>query len=134
MMNRSLNLIPVAVLAAAALVGCNRPGEERTAGQKVDQAVGTVKSEAQQAKQAADNAVTTATSAAADAMITTKVNAALAADNELKATKIDVDTSNGHVVLSGSAPSPQSRERASRLAHAVEGVVAVDNRLTVTKG
>jgi osmotically-inducible protein OsmY len=133
-MNRSLSLIPVALIAATALVGCNRPGDERTAGQKLDQAVGSVKSEAQQAKRTADDAATTAAATATDAMITTKINAALAADDELKATKIDVDTSRGRVVLTGSAPSAGSRDRATVLARAVEGVVEVDNRLTVSKG
>jgi osmotically-inducible protein OsmY len=132
-MKRSLNLLPVALAAAAALVGCS-PGDDRTAGQKIDQAVADAKSEAEQATRAANDAGTTISSAASDGMITTKVNAALAADDELKATKIDVDTSNGRVVLSGSAPTASSRDRATVLARAVEGVVDVDNRLTVSKG
>jgi osmotically-inducible protein OsmY len=132
-MNRTLKLFPAALVAAAALAGCN-PSDNRSAGQKLDQAVANAKSEAGQAKRSAEDTGAKIASTAGDAMITTKINAALAADDELKATKIDVDTRNGHVVLTGTAPTDSSRERATVLARAVEGVVAVDNRLTLTKG
>ena len=69
-----------------------------------------------------------------DAGITVAVNAALAGDPKLSALKIDVDTSNGRVELKGSAPDDSSRRRATDLARAVKGVVAVDNRLVVAKG
>lgn len=69
----------------------------------------------------------------ADAAITTKVNAALAADDKLKATKINVDTKAGQVTLTGVAPDAQSLARASQLAQAVDGVTNVVNRLTVDK-
>jgi len=45
--------------------------------------------------------------------------------------RIDVDTREGHVTLSGEAPSGEARNRASALANSVEGVVSVDNRLAV---
>lgn len=66
-----------------------------------------------------------------DAVITTKVNAELAQDDQLSALKIDVDTSNGRVVLHGTAPNEAARERAGELAAGVTGVVAVDNALTL---
>lgn len=72
-------------------------------------------------------------SSVSDATITTKVNAALAADDKLKATKINVDTSAGQVTLTGVAPDAQSLARASELAQAVTGVTNVVNRLTVDK-
>ena len=68
-----------------------------------------------------------------DTAITTKVNAALAADDQLSALKIDVDTEAGNVELTGTAPDAASRERATTLAAAVDGVVTVENRLTVAK-
>jgi len=67
----------------------------------------------------------------ADAAITASVNAELAKDAQLSALKINVDTSAGHVMLRGTAPSPDARERATRLAMAVKGVTAVDNQLEV---
>ncbi|MFT3664560.1 BON domain-containing protein [Piscinibacter sp.] len=134
MMNRKLTLIPAAVALAFGLAACDR-AEQQAVGAKVDQAVAGAKAEANDAAQAAKESVKEAganvAAAANDAMITARINAALAADDLLKATRIDVDTQAGHVVLKGSAPDAASRERATTLARAVEGVVEVDNRLTV---
>jgi osmotically-inducible protein OsmY len=66
-----------------------------------------------------------------DAMITTSVKAEFAKDATLSAMKINVDTSQGRVVLKGSAPSNEAREHATTLAQNVKGVVAVDNQLKV---
>jgi hypothetical protein len=59
------------------------------------------------------------------------VKTALAADPALSALKIDVDTSNGVVKLSGPAPDAQARDRAGVLAAAPRGVRSVDNLLKV---
>jgi hyperosmotically inducible periplasmic protein len=129
-MNRTLTLLPT-VLAAFVLAACN-PADNRSAGQKIDDAVASAKSEANDVKRAANDAGATVASAATDAMITTKISAALAADDQLKATRIDVNTRDGRVVLTGLAPDATSRERATMLARSIEGVVDVDNRLTVS--
>jgi len=68
---------------------------------------------------------------AKDAMITAAVNGALAADASLSALRIDVDTTDGRVVLKGSAPDAAARDRATQLARGIDGVLTVDNRLTV---
>lgn len=132
----------LAVSAAAALVACDKPSTT-TPGQKLDGAIADVKSGTQTAteqakagaselakdtKQAANSVAATA----ADATITAKINAALAADDRLSAFKIDVDTEQGRVKLQGTAPDEASKDRASTMAKAVEGVSAVDNRLMVT--
>ena len=130
-MNRSLYYVVPTALAAIALSACS-PRDNQAVGQKVDEAVASTKSGANEVKRAANDAGATVATAATDAMITTKINAALAADDQLKAIKIDVDTRDGHVVLSGTAPDAGSRERATSLARAVDGVVAVDNRLIVS--
>jgi osmotically-inducible protein OsmY len=69
-----------------------------------------------------------------DAAITAKVNAALAADKDLSAVRIDVDTQNGIVTLSGPAPSASAKAHASDVARNVRGVTSVNNQLTVTSG
>ena len=69
-----------------------------------------------------------------DATITTKVNAALAKDKDLSAIKIDVDTQNGVVTLSGPAPTATAKQRASEIARTVKGVSSVNNQLTVKAG
>lgn len=69
-----------------------------------------------------------------DGTITAKVNAALAADKELAAIRIDVDTQNGVVTLSGPAPTAAAKQRASEVAQEVKGVASVNNQLTIKAG
>ncbi len=69
-----------------------------------------------------------------DATITSRVNAALAADKDLSAVKIDVDTKDGVVTLSGPAPTPEAASKATKLAKDVKGVTSVNNKLTVKAG
>ncbi|MDR7332925.1 BON domain-containing protein [Roseateles asaccharophilus] len=132
-----------AVALAAALTACSKQGEDMTAGQRLDGAVADAKQAAaetrQDAKEAMASAEATAERAAADASqatndvgITAKVNAALVADDKLKATQINVDTREGMVTLTGKAPDAQSRERATTLASAVDGVKHVNNQLVVS--
>ena len=127
---RTLPAWCLALTAALALTACGRD-DNRSAGTKVDEAGAQSKSAAEQARQSTREATNDVKKVAGDATITTKVNAALAADDRLKATRIDVDTKAGHVTLKGSAPDADSRDRATTLAQAVEGVVAVENRLRV---
>lgn len=69
-----------------------------------------------------------------DASITAKVNAALAGDKELSALRVDVDTRDGVVTLSGPAPTASAKERAAELALKVKGVASVNNQLTIKAG
>jgi hypothetical protein len=66
-----------------------------------------------------------------DAQIVVKVNTALAADGDLSALKIDVDSKEGVVTLRGTAPDPAAKERAAELARHVKDVKSVDNQLTL---
>lgn len=66
-----------------------------------------------------------------DAAITAKVNASLVRDKDLGAIRIDVDTQDGVVTLSGLAPSASAKEHASELARTVPGVHSVNNQLTI---
>jgi osmotically-inducible protein OsmY len=113
-----------AAVAALALLGCQKTDDTQTAGERAGQSM-------DRATQATKNAGDSAANKMSDATITTEVNTALAKDPDLSALKIDVDTSNGRVVLQGKAPTPQARERATQLAQGVKGVVSVDNKLTV---
>jgi hyperosmotically inducible periplasmic protein len=147
MMNRTTPLrAPLigALALAAALAACSKHDDERTAGQKLDGAIADAKqagTEAKQdARQAMDKAETklkdaaaNASEAANDATIVTKINAALMADDRLKATKIDVRAEDGRVTLTGTAPDAGSQARATTLANAVEGVRSVDNQLVVAR-
>ena len=97
----------------------------------MDKGVASAKAEMKDAKEATNDAAANVGAAVTDATITTKINAALVADDQLKALNINVDTKDGKVVLTGAAPDAGSRDRATTMAKAVEGVVDVDNRLTV---
>lgn len=65
----------------------------------------------------------------ADAGITAKVKTALAADELVKARRIDVDTVRGVVQLSGTVGSMAEKERALSIARNVSGVNEVRDNL-----
>lgn len=136
-----LAALAAATLATSLIVACGQK-EDETVGQRMDntveqtQAAGAelradANNAAQDMKAAGNEAADKIAIGAADVAITAKVNAALAGDSQLSALKIDVDTTNGLVELKGTAPDPAARDRATVLAAAVEGVVKVENRLTV---
>ncbi|WP_332815835.1 BON domain-containing protein [Ramlibacter sp.] len=100
----------IAPMAALALAGCagfqyGEPGAggTRTAGQAVD-----------------------------DATIGTRLKAALAADPELSALKINVDTLQGNVKLKGQVKSMKEWRKAGELARSIDGVKSVDNQLVIS--
>lgn len=128
--------------AAFALSACGQRDQDMTVGQQVDSAVANTQSAAadvekdvgravDQIQQSTVDLAASAERTAADLGVSAKVNAALVADEQLKALQIDVDTRAGHVTLSGSAPDAQARDHATELAQAVDGVVSVENRLVV---
>jgi hyperosmotically inducible protein len=134
-----------------ALGACDR-NDNSTVGQTLDSALKKTEQVASKAKEEAQDAAARAGAAAKrvgedaktmgagagdkvdDASITFKVNAQLAADKDLSAAKIDVDTKNGVVTLTGPAPSTSARERATEIARNVKGVSSVKNQLTVKAG
>jgi osmotically-inducible protein OsmY len=132
-----------AIVSAIGLAACSPQDDGQTAGQKLDRAIASAD---RSTDQAADDAraagrdlgrataegVDKASDKVRDAAITTEINAKLAMDTQLSATQIDVDTVGGRVVLRGTAPDPQARENATRIAMAVDGVRGVDNQLVVS--
>ena len=129
-------------VAALALTACQRHDDQSTAGQKLDSAIAKteqradqakadVKQEMDKAKESTSAATDKLSAGVEDASITASVNAELAKDPSLSALRINVDTSHGRVMLRGTAPDGQARDRATQLAQAVKGVVSVDNRLEV---
>lgn len=120
-----------AALASTLIVACGER-EDATVGQQLEGTGTEQRAEAgQDTRSAGSEAADKMAIGAADVTITAKVSAALATDQQLSALKIDVDTTNGQVELKGTAPDAAARDRATILASAVEGVVKVENRLTV---
>ena len=66
-----------------------------------------------------------------DAGITTAVKSKLAADDTVKAYKVDVDTHNKVVTLSGDVETPAQREHAVLIARNTDGVADVIDQLRV---
>ena len=66
-----------------------------------------------------------------DSMITGKVKAALAADPEVKATEVNVETFKGKVQLSGFVSSRDAAQRAVEVARKVNGVKSVKNDMVI---
>lgn len=152
-MNRqTLTLTAVSVLLASlALTGCNKRDDVGTATRGADNtavvtgqptagdqmaksaedAKNATKDAAADVKDASKSAADQATNKVSDALITTAVKAELAKDSKLSALRINVDTEGGRVALKGSAPDADSKERATKLASNVKGVVTVDNQLTI---
>lgn len=148
---KSAGLVAALVLLAA----CDRTGGSRTVGEggtaspESPQVTLNVKAGAQTSvdgasqaiREAGQNLATAGRDAAAtvgeqvdDLTITASVSARLARDSDLSATQIRVSTRDGDVKLTGPAPSPEAREKASVIARTVPGVQSVDNQLVVTAG
>jgi osmotically-inducible protein OsmY len=70
---------------------------------------------------------------ASDAMITTKVKADFAADDQVKAMDVHVETVKGVVMLSGFVDSKAEADKAVELARKVKGVSDVKSTLQVKK-
>lgn len=111
-----------AATASLMLVACGRSEDGIMAGVKMNESLAEQKTEA-----VADKAE----SALQDATITATVKTELAQDTALGAQTIAVTTQHGLVEIKGSAPDAAARERATRIALAVNGVLSVENRLTI---
>ena len=152
--------IALAVLMAAALGACSK-SEQEQAQRRVDQAAtqaaeagrelkadaaeagrelkadaaaatAEARAEAAKAGEAIKEGARDAAGLASDVAITASVNARLAKDPDLSALRINVDTKDGAVTLTGPAPSQAAKDRAATLAREVEGVKSVTNNLSVS--
>jgi len=125
-MTRTLHPATASVLIAAAVVGC-----EKTTTTRTDPVGGTTTTTTISATPMASAALGKAGDVAIDSATTVKIKSALLADPEIKSLRIDVDTKDGAVALSGSVPSAANAERAATVAKGVDGVRSVASRLTV---
>lgn len=116
---------------AASDAKVNADNASAAAQNKVQEGAAKTEAAASNAAQAARDAGSSAMEVVGDAAITAKVSAGLVEDAALSAVKIDVDTNNGVVTLTGPAPSQSAKDRASTIAQGVKGVTSVVNNLTV---
>jgi hyperosmotically inducible periplasmic protein len=66
-----------------------------------------------------------------DAVLTTRVKTAFINDPVVGGSRIDVDTVNGVVTLSGRVPTKEQEAKAIQLARAVKGVIDVRSSLLI---
>jgi len=137
----ALALVPVLVLAAAVPLACT-PEDRREAeagaeeaGRDLEAAGRAAGEELSEAGEAVERGLERANRQlepyARDVEITAKVKTKLAADPEINPFRIDVDTVNGRVTLSGTVRTERQREEAETLARGTEGVSEVRNLLEV---
>jgi hyperosmotically inducible periplasmic protein len=137
--------IATAAVFTLGLVACDqKPSAEKVGqnidraidktGQQIDRATDSAEQKMDQAKSTISEKAASTGVTMADTVITAKVKSALIAEPGLKSTGIDVVTEKGVVSLFGTTVSNASRDRATQLAAAVEGVKAVENNLAVVQG
>ena len=80
-----------------------------------------------------DGTVGTAGAAVGDAALTAKVKTKFLADTAISGLKIDVDTKNDVVTLSGTVPTAAEKRHAVEVARATDGVKSVIDNLKVGK-
>ncbi len=71
---------------------------------------------------------------ATDATITGMIKTRLAADSRVRASEINVDTTNGVVTLTGNVDGPEARNAAMELARDTSGVSDVKDMISVRSG
>lgn len=131
--SKHMNRAALALLMAlgALSVACGKRDSSASVGERVDATVAEAKSDAREAGEAAKARLDETRTAVSDAAITAEVNAKIAQDKELEATKIEVKVSNGVVVLQGTAPSDAAVSRAVALAQGTSGVTSVTSELKI---
>jgi osmotically-inducible protein OsmY len=66
-----------------------------------------------------------------DSVITAAVNAKIVEDPQLSYLKINVNSTSGHVVLTGFVPNREAEDRLINLAREVKGVKSVESELKI---
>lgn len=143
----------VSITALITLSACGKNDEGKTVGQKVDAAIAqseqaaalartktenalsdaesNLKKAAQQAEISSENMAKKAEDKFDNISITAAVMAKLAKEPGLSAFKVNVSTKNGVVLLKGSAPTAEARNRALHIAKTAKGVTSVKNEMVV---
>lgn len=127
------SIAAIFLVSSLALVatGCDREPADQTAGEKVDEAAAESRSAASGMGDTMERKADQAGQAIDDASITAAIKAKYLVDDTLKGLDISVDTVQGVVTLTGPVQSDTAKELATQIAQGVEGVVRVDNQLTV---
>jgi hyperosmotically inducible protein len=131
-----IKLLAMSSLVLLGVAACDRPANPTGANNapRSQQPAPTTAQRGDQPTSTAKQGSSTAGQAVDDTAITAAVKAGIQAEPGLKVLKIDVDTKDGRVTLTGSADSAESAKKAEQVASNVNGVKGVENRLSVSKG
>jgi hypothetical protein len=111
--------------------GVAERGARGTSGRVVD--TDTARARGAEIGERVGNAANAVQDAVSDGAITAKIKSKLALDDTIKASDINVSTSDGVVTLSGKVGSTAEHDRAMQLARETEGVKSVTDQLQVAK-
>lgn len=113
------------------LVACDKPGPAEKAGKEIDNAVEKASDKIEQVAEKLGEKTEKTVDKMDDALITTKIKAAMMAEPGLKTLEINVDTVDGVVTLSGTVNSQTEVNKAVEITHAVKGVSSVKDDMHV---
>lgn len=131
---KTFNTLLLAAISAFALTACSQQEQEKTR----EQAQSSLEQATEATKRAAEDAADFARDTAertgdflSDSAITARVKTALFEADQVSANQINVETINGHVVLSGVVATSSEADLAKQLAEGIEGVKSVENDIEV---
>ncbi len=134
----AITLVSSLALFAA---GCDRtPDESEVAepaatepstSERMEDAAGDTRSPASDMGDSIERGAEQAGQAIDDATITAAIKSKYLLDDTLKGLQISVDTKQGVVTLTGTVQNDAAKELATQIAQGTEGVVRVDNQLTI---
>ncbi|MCC2655807.1 MAG: transport protein [Panacagrimonas sp.] len=120
-------LLSLALAAPAFADDAAATTTEPSTGQKIENTADKVGNKAESAAEKTGDFLS-------DSALTAKVKTALIAEKDLKSMKINVDSKDGVVTLTGELPNSASVAQAETATKAVKGVKEVHNNLTVKFG
>lgn len=130
----TLNTLILASVAAVALSACSQQEQEETreaAQSSLEQATEATKQAASDAAEFTRETAERTGDFLSDSAITARVKTALFEADQVSAGNINVETIDGHVVLSGVVATSEEADLAVQLAQGVEGVKSVENDIEV---
>lgn len=130
---RTLLIIVLLIIVGYFLLQYANPQTKKNTDTALKQAYNELKQKAkdEKVKEKVEKGAKQLEDLALDTSITAAIKAKMAADEQVKASNIDVDTKNGVVTLTGTVSSKAEADRAIALAKEAEGVKSVTSHLVV---
>ena len=130
---RTILIIVLLIIVGYFLLQYTNPKTKKNADTALKQAYSELKQKAKEEKvqEKVQKGAKQLEDLALDTSITAAIKAKMAADEQVKASNIDVDTKNGVVTLNGTVSSKAEADRAVAIANEAEGVKSVTSHLVV---